>query len=74
MSQLRYEALHPEFGVSLRGIDLGTPLACDVVEEIEAAIDRYSFVCFPDQSMDDERQLILTRRFGNCRRDVSGNT
>jgi hypothetical protein len=33
MGQLRYEKLHPEFGASLRGIDLGQPLA--PVREIE---------------------------------------
>jgi len=44
MFQLRYEKLHPEFGASLRGIDLGKSLAPDVLQEINAAIDRYSFV------------------------------
>ena len=65
MSQLRYEKLHPEFGVSLRGVDVGKPLTPDLSQEINAAIDRYSFVCFPDQSMDDDRQLALTRQLGN---------
>jgi alpha-ketoglutarate-dependent 2,4-dichlorophenoxyacetate dioxygenase len=64
MSQLRYEKLHSEFGASARGIDLGKPLAPDAVQEINAAIDRYSLVCFPGQSMDDDRQLALTRQFG----------
>ena len=39
MSQLRYEKLHPEFGASIRGIDLGTPLTPDAVQEINAAIE-----------------------------------
>ena len=65
MSQLRYEELHPEFGASVRGVDLGKPLTPELTQEINAAIDRYSFVCFPDQSMDDDRQLALTRQFGN---------
>uniref|UniRef100_UPI0038F72245 TauD/TfdA family dioxygenase n=1 Tax=Streptomyces turgidiscabies TaxID=85558 RepID=UPI0038F72245 len=64
MSQLQYEKLHPEFGVSVRGADLGKPLTPELVQEIKAAIDRYSFVCFPDQSMDDDRQLALTRQIG----------
>jgi len=64
MSQLHYEALHPQLGVRLRGVDLGTPLTPGLVAEINAAIDRYSFVCFPDQSMDDDRQLALTRQLG----------
>ena len=65
MSQLRHEELHPEFGASVRGIDLAKPLTLDLIQEIKAAIDRYSFVCFPDQSMDDDRQFALTRQFGN---------
>lgn len=64
MAELQYEKLHPEFGARVRGVDLGQPLAADAVEEIKAAIDEYSFVCFPGQSMDDDRQLALTRRFG----------
>jgi len=63
MSQIQYETLHPQFGASLRGIDLGKPLAADVVREINAAIDRYSFVCFPDQSMDDDRQLAVCAEY-----------
>ena len=65
MPQLLYEELHPEFGVRIRGIDVSRPLSPYLVTEINAAIDRYSFVCFPDQSMDDERQLALTRQLGN---------
>lgn len=65
MHQLRYEALHPQLGVRIRGVDLGAALPPDLVQEIGAAIDRYSFVCFPDQAMDDDRQLALTRQFGN---------
>ena len=64
MYQLRYEELHPQFGTSVRGIDLGNPLTPDLIQEINAEINRYSFVFFPDQSMDDDRQLALTRQFG----------
>ena len=65
MSQLSYEALHPEFGVRIRGVDVGRPLSPDLVAELNEAIDRHSFVCFPDQKMDDDRQLALTRQLGN---------
>jgi len=64
MAQLRYEELHPEFGVRIHGVDVSRPLAADLVAEINAAVDRYSFVCFPDQTMDDDRQLALTRQLG----------
>ena len=65
MSEPTFEELHPEFGVSIRGVELDEPLAPDLIGKINAAIDRYSFVRFPDQSMDDERQLALTRQLGN---------
>jgi len=62
--QLRHEKLHPEFGVSIRGIGLGNALTPGLVREINAATDRYSFVCLPNQSIDDDRQLALTRPQG----------
>lgn len=64
MSQLQYEKLHPEFGVRIHGVDVSKPLVPDVIKDINAAVDRYSFVCFPGQSMDDDRQLALTRQLG----------
>ena len=50
MYQLRYEELHPQFGASIRGIDLGKPLTPDLTQKITAAINRYSFVCFPSEA------------------------
>jgi alpha-ketoglutarate-dependent 2,4-dichlorophenoxyacetate dioxygenase len=35
-----------------------------MMEELKAAIDTYSFLVFPDQSFDDERQLRFTRQLG----------
>jgi alpha-ketoglutarate-dependent 2,4-dichlorophenoxyacetate dioxygenase len=64
MSQLSYEKLHPEFGARIRGVDVSKPLTTELVREINVAVDRYSFVCFPEQSMDDDRQLALTRQLG----------
>ncbi|MBS0550606.1 MAG: TauD/TfdA family dioxygenase [Proteobacteria bacterium] len=64
MSQLTYEKLHPEFGVRLRGVDVSKPLTTELTREISAAVDDYSFVCFPGQTMDDDRQLALTRQLG----------
>lgn len=61
---LTFERLHPEFGARVTGIDLREPLSDAAREEILAAIDEHSFLCFPDQSFDDERQLALTRRLG----------
>jgi len=66
MATLRIEPLHDEFGARITGVDLNAPLSDDVVEEIRAAIDAYSFLCFPDQPFDDERQLAFTRALGEA--------
>ena len=64
MATLRIEPLHPEFGARITGVDLREPLPAETVGEIRAAIDDYSFLCFPDQPFDDERQLAFTRLLG----------
>ncbi len=65
MFDLQYEELHPEFGCRIDDVDLGGPLDTRTVDDINAAIDAFSFVCFCDQSMDDDAHLALTHRFGN---------
>ncbi len=64
MAHLQTEPLHEDFGARLTGVDLAAPLAEAVVEEIRAAIDAHSFLCFPDQAMDDDKQLAFTRLLG----------
>src|SRR5690606_19016113 len=63
-AMLNFEPLHPEFGARVTGIDLRAPLSDAARDEILEAIDEYSFLCFPDQPFDDERQLAFTRRLG----------
>ena len=66
MATLTLEPLHEEFGARIGGIDLNASLSDEVVGEIHAEIDQYSFLCFPDQPYDDERQLAFTRRLGEA--------
>ncbi len=61
---LNIEKLHPDFGARITGLNLNTDLTAKVLEEIKSAIDDYSFVCFPDQEFDDDRQVAFTRLFG----------
>ncbi|WP_417513161.1 TauD/TfdA dioxygenase family protein [Minwuia sp.] len=56
--------LHEEFGTTLTGIDLKAPLSAPQIEAIRVAIDEHSFVCFPDQFLDDDQQLAFTRLLG----------
>ena len=64
MTALTKEPLHDDFGIRITGIDLSDAPSEDVMEEIRAAIDEYSFVLFPGQSMDDYSHLAFTRRLG----------
>ena len=64
MSALNIEALHPDFGGRITGIDLRAPISEATIDEIRAAIDDYSFVCFPGQNFDDAAQLAFTRLLG----------
>ncbi len=64
MAALTIEKIHPDFGARVTGVDLREPLTDEVVEEIRAAIDDYSFLCFPDQPFDDEHQLAVTAALG----------
>jgi alpha-ketoglutarate-dependent 2,4-dichlorophenoxyacetate dioxygenase len=64
MATLRIEPIHPDFGARITGVDMRAPVDEGAMEEIRAAADEYSFLCLPDQDMDDDRQLAFTRRLG----------
>ena len=64
MAVLHIDRIHPEFGARVTGVDLSKPIPEDAAEEIRAAADEHSFLCFPDQAMEDESQLAFTRFFG----------
>jgi alpha-ketoglutarate-dependent 2,4-dichlorophenoxyacetate dioxygenase len=61
---MNIEPLHPEFGARVGGVDLSQPLEQSSFEQIDMAINQYSFLLFTEQAMNDEAQLDLTRRFG----------
>ena len=60
---LQTETLHPDFGVKVTGVDM-TARTPALVQEVRGLIDRYSFVLFPDQAFDDDKQLELTQALG----------
>ena len=64
MSQLHFEPLHDDFGARVTGVDLTAELSNDMVAAIREAIDTYSLLCFPAQSMTDEAHLVFTHRLG----------
>jgi alpha-ketoglutarate-dependent taurine dioxygenase len=64
MSLPNVEPLHPDFGGRVTDIDLREPISTDSVADIQRAIDEYSFLCFPDQPLDDDLQLAFRRLLG----------
>ena len=56
--------LHPLFCAEIGGVDTGEKMDDATFAEIRAALDEYSVLVFHDQSLDDERQIAFSRRFG----------
>ncbi|HLY87505.1 MAG TPA: TauD/TfdA family dioxygenase [Acetobacteraceae bacterium] len=56
--------LHPLFCAEIGGVDTGKPMDDATFADIRAALDEYSVLVFHDQSLDDERQIAFSRRFG----------
>jgi alpha-ketoglutarate-dependent 2,4-dichlorophenoxyacetate dioxygenase len=56
--------LHPLFCAEIAGVDTGAPMDEATFAEIRAALDEYSVLILHDQSLDDERQIAFSRRFG----------
>ena len=61
---LNIKPIHPEFGAKITGVDFAQMPTTEVINEIKLAIDEYSFLCFPDQPLDDDRHIAFTRLFG----------
>ncbi len=66
MNQLHIEPLHDDFGARVTGIAISGDMPDTGVAAIRDAIDTYSFLCFPDQDMTDEKQLAFTRLLGEA--------
>ena len=60
----RFEPLHAEFGARVSGVDLSKDLDEATFALIDDGINRYSFLLFEDQDMDDATHIAFTRRFG----------
>ena len=56
--------LHPLFCAEIGGVDTGVPMDDATFAEIRAALDEYSVLVFHDQSLDDEKQIAFSKRFG----------
>ena len=55
---------HEEFAAEITGVDLSRTLTTLEFETIERAINQFSVLIFPEQSLDDEKHIAFTRLFG----------
>ena len=65
MTGLIFEALHQQFGAKALGLNLSEALSERTIQDIQNGMDKYSVLVFPNQEMDDESQLRLTRSLGS---------
>lgn len=56
--------LHPLFVAEIGGVDTGAPMDDATFGQIRGALDEYSVLVFHDQSLDDDKQIAFSRRFG----------
>ncbi len=59
-----FRDLHPTFAAEVTGIDLTQPISPRDVAAIEAGMDEYAVLVFPDQPLTDQQQISFTRQFG----------
>jgi alpha-ketoglutarate-dependent 2,4-dichlorophenoxyacetate dioxygenase len=62
--------LHPVFAAEVTGLDLRVPLDSDTVQAIDAAINQYAVLVFPNQRITDEQQMAFSRNFGELETTV----
>jgi len=54
----------PDFAARVTGVDLRQPLRPEEIAQIEAGMDRFAVLVFPDQNITNEQQIAFTRSFG----------
>jgi alpha-ketoglutarate-dependent 2,4-dichlorophenoxyacetate dioxygenase len=64
--------LHPHFAGEVSGLDITQPLSRDAVAAIEAGMDRFAVLAFPDQPLTDEQQCEFSRNFGELEMTLIG--
>jgi len=58
------QPLHPLFCAEIGNVDSGAPMDDATFADIRAAFEEFSVLVFHDQSLDDERQIAFSQRFG----------
>jgi alpha-ketoglutarate-dependent 2,4-dichlorophenoxyacetate dioxygenase len=65
-------ALKPDFVGVVSAVDISVPLSPDQVAAIEAGMDRYAVLVFPDQPLTDQEQCAYSRNFGELEATLIG--
>jgi alpha-ketoglutarate-dependent 2,4-dichlorophenoxyacetate dioxygenase len=65
--------IHPVFVGEVTGVDIRQPLSPDDVAALEAGMDRYAVLVYPEQPINDEEQMAFTRYFGTIEDARGGN-
>jgi alpha-ketoglutarate-dependent 2,4-dichlorophenoxyacetate dioxygenase len=63
----------PTFAGKVSGVDLRSPISSADAAAIEAGMDRYGVLVFPDQLISDDQQLSFTKNFGEIEHAQGGN-
>lgn len=61
---IQFSPLHDDFGVCITGLDAAADVSSETIALIHQAIDDYSFVLFPKQTFNDEKQFAFTQSLG----------
>jgi len=70
---LTIQPIQPNFAAKVSGVDLRMKISSADVAAIDAGMDRYGVLIFPDQRISDEEQLAFTRNFGEIENAQGGN-
>ena len=70
---IQFEAIKPEVGARVSGVDLTRPLTPEQAAQIEAGMDRYGVLVFHGQPVTDEKQKSFTVNFGPIENAQGGN-
>ena len=65
--------IHPVFVGEVTCVDISKPLSPDEARAIDAGMDKYAVLVFPNQPLTDEQQVAFSRNFGEIELAVGGN-
>ena len=68
-----FEQLGPTLAARVSGVDATRPLDAETIRAIEAGMDRYAVLVFPQQELTDEQQVAFSECFGELEATTGGN-